>query len=239
MSDEEQIIFETNESEPSKTEIETEIEAEGHELKPEPKGKWELVHEHPNYEIYSCYPYIMRHVDTHYLVSEYETNSGYVQCKLGKISLYKHRIVAYQWIPNPTNLPIVDHLNHDRSDYRIENLRWTSRKGNSNNLGATGRTHKPVKYVDELPPGAFAVPCYSKWEFDDLYYWDEMFYFDTKKTEDRYKKQKPFSNHGYYRITATDVTGKQRAISLQKFKREYVKEIRQGSHFNVMEYNDE
>lgn len=36
------------------------------------------------------------------------------------------RLVAQAFVPNPENLPFVDHLNHDTLDNRAENLCWTS-----------------------------------------------------------------------------------------------------------------
>ena len=44
-----------------------------------------------------------------------------------------HRLVALTFIPNPDGLPEVDHINGDRQDNRVENLRWVSGSTNTRN----------------------------------------------------------------------------------------------------------
>lgn len=51
---------------------------------------------------------------------------------VGKI-FYIHRLVAQTFIPNPENKPCIDHINTNRTDNRVENLRWVTHKENSNN----------------------------------------------------------------------------------------------------------
>ena len=38
-----------------------------------------------------------------------------------------HRLVAIAFIPNPDNLPEVNHINEKKQDCRVENLSWVSR----------------------------------------------------------------------------------------------------------------
>lgn len=45
----------------------------------------------------------------------------------------KHRLIAETFIPNPENKPTVDHINCDKRDNRICNLRWATNKEQSNN----------------------------------------------------------------------------------------------------------
>lgn len=56
---------------------------------------------------------------------------GYAIVQLRKNGIYKtcvvHRLVAEAFLPNPNNLPQVHHLNHDRKDNRIQNLKWVSK----------------------------------------------------------------------------------------------------------------
>lgn len=53
-----------------------------------------------------------------------------------------HRLVAETWIPNPENLATVDHINGDRGDNRVENLRWCSYRDNSQRAAS-----KPTKII--------------------------------------------------------------------------------------------
>ena len=45
--------------------------------------------------------------------------------------LFPHRAVAELFIPNPNNLPVVNHKNADKMDTRKDNLEWTTNKENT------------------------------------------------------------------------------------------------------------
>jgi len=62
------------------------------------------------------------------------TNRGYLRVNLSKDKTVKrvsvHRLVAEAFIPNPDNLPQVDHIDGNKLNNCVENLRWISQSEN-------------------------------------------------------------------------------------------------------------
>lgn len=67
-------------------------------------------------------------------VPQYTMPSGYV--RLGKTkginSIYVHRLIAQDWVPNPDGLPVVNHIDENKGNNRADNLRWCTQKENCN-----------------------------------------------------------------------------------------------------------
>lgn len=61
------------------------------------------------------------------------SNTGYYVLALGGKRYTLHRLIATLFIPNPQDKPCIDHINGDRTDNRVENLRWCTYKENNNN----------------------------------------------------------------------------------------------------------
>lgn len=168
------------------------------------------------------YPYIIRKKSNKHIVSEYTNDSnGYKAVMLNKKKNYVHRVVAEQFIQNddPEHKTQVDHINHDKSDNRLNNLRWITPSGNCKNRSS----NKGVifEYLDNLSGEAFFVDDYNEHYFDDLCFDPntDCFYIYTGAAykELHYNKK---SNGSLY-IQVYDIDHVKATISLNKFKRVY------------------
>ena len=91
--------------------------------------------------------------------------------------------VAKQFLSNPNNYSDIDHINHDKSDYHLENLRFVSHSSNCFNKSST----KGIQYefIDDLPEEAIKILFYDTkvkhYEFEDNKYY---YYHDDENNED-------------------------------------------------------
>lgn len=94
----------------------------------------------------------------------YINKSGYYIVSIRRHTKILHRLVAKTWIPNPDNLPEINHKNGVRTDNKIENLEWVSRLENtihsfrflgrrSPMLGRTGKRSPYAKIVCQIKNG--------------------------------------------------------------------------------------
>ena len=60
------------------------------------------------------------------------TYHGYYHIRMTK-EYRAHRITAKAFIPNPNNYPQIDHINRDKLDNRVVNLRWCNQSQNEKN----------------------------------------------------------------------------------------------------------
>jgi hypothetical protein len=100
--------------------------------------EWRVIASHPAYEVSNT-----GQVRRGEKVLKATNTTGYWVirvCNEGVASsLYVHRLIALAFIPNPENKEMIDHINRNKLDNRIENLRWVSRSENI--INTTRREH--------------------------------------------------------------------------------------------------
>ena len=188
---------------------------------------WQQLDAHPNYEIYSeyddnlhCYP--IRRIGTNpKILKTYITRKGYVTVYLNDKPYRVNRVIAQQFINNDDeNKTEVDHINHDRLDNRIENLRWVTRLQNNNNLSKT-KNGRDVNYVQNLPDDVIVVNQYRNYHFNGYYFANDVFYKNTGNGNYRIVPWHYNQSTNNYSVMLTDENTIQRCISRRVFYRLY------------------
>jgi hypothetical protein len=75
-------------------------------------------------------------------------------------TIYVHRAVALAFIPNPESKPFADHIDRDRTNNSISNLRWATKVENCLNNG------NPNNYI--IQTFKVNVPGHPRREFKNL-----------------------------------------------------------------------
>lgn len=81
--------------------------------------------------------------------------NGYIIVRLHKdgeeTNALAHRLVAQAFIPNPYNLPVVNHKDQDKANNRVENLEWCTISYNVTYMGAREegaiKIRKPIEQL--------------------------------------------------------------------------------------------
>ena len=177
------------------------------------QGEWVECIVDKDYEIYSEYPHPIRRKNDYMVLKISKGPGGYPVVTLNTIQHYLHRIVAQQFVPNPRGLEFVDHINGDRSNYSVENLRFVSRKENAWNRNY----YKGIRceFVDELEEGAYPIEVVGDWDFERYYVKDDVIYvFDGVKY--RIVLKHPCGRQ--WKVYMKDATGKLRGITKRRLE---------------------
>ena len=95
---------------------------------------WKTITTHPNYEVSDAGE--VRNSVTGKMLKLGVDNGGYQRVSLcpGSISSRIHRLVALYHIENPENKLCVDHIDRNRTNNHVSNLRWVTYSENSLNM---------------------------------------------------------------------------------------------------------
>ena len=102
------------------------MESDSHE-----DDAWQILLDHPNYEI-NAKIQMIRNRKTKRTLAIYTKKDGYQCVKLDGHKRFFQRVIALQLIPNPDpeHLTEVNNKNHIRNDSRLENLEWVTLQAN-------------------------------------------------------------------------------------------------------------
>jgi hypothetical protein len=121
---------------------------------------WKIIQDYPNYEASNTGE--IRNSKTKYVFQNKRAHvDDYIYCSLvGKDGknhrIVKHRIVAMTFIQNPENKPAVDHIDRNKINNNIENLRWVTVSENNKN-----RIRRKMKHIN--------MPTFSKLSTNEVW----------------------------------------------------------------------
>ena len=105
-----------------------------------------------DYEITRNGEVINKH--TGHVLKPQPNGKGYLRVSISKHLCFVHRLVAEQYIPNPDNLPQVNHIDGNKLNNCVENLEWVSNLDNrahavKNHLHLCGEQTKMAKLTEK------------------------------------------------------------------------------------------
>lgn len=113
--------------------------------------KWKILKENENYSINEKGE-IKNNITKKILSPSINKNSGYYQIDLWKDNKSKkytlHRLVANNFIPNLENKPTVDHIDGNRLNNDISNLRWATYSEQNSKFNTFGVRSEKIKVIN-------------------------------------------------------------------------------------------
>jgi hypothetical protein len=173
--------------------------------------EWETCVVDNDYEINVNFPLQIRKKNGR-IIKEHDQN-GYLAVMLNKKPKTKHSLIAKQFIPNPDGLPQVDHINRNRSDNRIENLRWVS--SSDSLFNKSGHFGRQFEYFDKLPAPCKLFIFYNGHDFEGFMIdeHDNIYFHNGLK----YRKLIKLLLNGIYEYCyLRDIEGEQRQVFLNR-----------------------
>ena len=181
-------------------------------------SEWEPLKDfEADYEIEIEPPHRIRRISSGWIAKPtLNKQSGYIQVYLnGKKYLY-HRILAKQFIPNPDDLPEIDHINQDKTDNALENLRWVNRSKNLKNRAKYVK--QKSEFLDHAPNDIIEIRTFNDVEYEENKY---FFCFENDRVvlsvnDHKWQWLAQTPHQGYVRVIMRDVNDRYHQIYMHK-----------------------
>lgn len=119
---------------------------------------WKTIDGYNNYKV-SNYGNVMN-IKTHKLLNGQNNGKGYLHVMLydenhNAKCIMIHRLVALAFIPNPNDLPQINHIDENKKNNRVDNLEWVTSEQNINHgthnkrIGINNPNRKPIYSIDK------------------------------------------------------------------------------------------
>lgn len=110
---------------------------------------WKTIEEFPLYEITENG--VIRNKKTGQIRKQYLNKDGYYTIGLSNGNQIKtvqvHRLIAKTYLGRPENATEIDHIDKNRTNNRLENLRWVT---HNENMKSQSRAFGPIKAVQNV-----------------------------------------------------------------------------------------
>lgn len=182
---------------------------------------WQALTDFENdYEIELENPHRIRKRSNKRIVSQFVIYD-YVRVRLNGRNYLYHRILARHFIPNPANLPQVDHIDRNKTNNSIENLRWVSAGENLRNR--TMRPYGNRAYLNTAPNDVTEITS-----FNDVEYPANKYYFCFENdsvvlriNDHKWQWLNQTQHNEYLRINMKDINGRNHQIYMRKLIRHF------------------
>ena len=181
-------------------------------------AQWEpLTDFEDDYEVETEPPHrIRRKRDGLMLKTTPHKRSGYVDVHLNGHTYRYHRILAKHFIPNPENLQEVDHIDRDKTNNALDNLRWVNRTENNSNRSKFTRQKR--EFLDHAPNDIAEIRTFNDVEYDENRY---FFCYENDRVVLRVNDHKwqwlaQTPHNGYLRMKMRDINGRYHQVYAHK-----------------------